>query len=478
MSKRILCLLLCLLLSAGSLNVVSAASSADFTRLHMEEAWKYSTGKGVNAAVIDCGADLNDPGIKSNIKGVYNAVKGSTNRADVQTSKTHGTACAKTLVSAAPDVNLYIINVWKGNSAADRDIRKGIQWAKAQKCRVISISFGTEGKSGYEDLINEYYDAPSDSTLICASGGNEGRYEYHYPASFEHTLSVAAAEYNAGQKKYMPLARGTYNDKMDVAAPGGSSSSAAAFAAGTAALMFQADPSMTARQCHALLKNTALDLGPKGRDHYSGYGLLQPYKALKKILNIKPAPKPNKTQHTKSLKISKKKVIISIGESRKLTCRRLPSGSKDKISWSSKRPSIVIVDSAGRLKARNVGTATVTARTSRGVKASCKVIVCPSYVKNGWLQNSKNGKILHNQLLITWKKVKKSDGYEIQIATDKKFSRNVLKKAVRSRKTTSCRFTRLKKGRGYYLRMRTYKTVGNSTYYSAWVSTSSVVYVK
>lgn len=480
MGKRICSFLLCLLLCMANPAAACAASGSDYTRLGLNDAWKYSTGKGVNVAVIDSGANLNDPVIAPRIKGVYNAFTGSTKREDVHGSWSHGTSCAKALVGAAPGVNLYIIKAGDSEGIYDDAVEKGLRWAKSQKCRVISMSFGGDHVSTYSALISELYYASSNSVLVCASGGNTGKYEYHYPASLDHTLSVAAAQYNAGKKQYVTVTKGTYNNKMDVAAPGGASSSAAAFAAGAAALLFQANPSMTARECHTLLRDTALDLGTKGKDYRSGYGLIQPYKALKKILNMKPAPSPTPSpapQYAKSLKLSSEKMTISAGKSKRLTCTRIPSSSKDKIEWSSDHPSIASVDSSGNVKGQEAGTAVITARTSRGVKASCKVTVCPAYM-NGWLRNSVNGKTLHGQLLVTWNRDAKSSGYQIQIASDAKFTQNVVKKVIWNNKTTELKFTGLGKGRGYYMRMRAYKTVGKTTYYGGWVRTTSPVHVQ
>ncbi len=84
---------------------------------------------------------------------------------------------------------------------------------------------------------------------------------------------VGAATYDANKKQYVVIPKGTYNDRIDLVAPGGSTSAAAPFAAGTAALLFQANPSLTAKHCRDILRKTALDLGEKGKDYHYGYRL-------------------------------------------------------------------------------------------------------------------------------------------------------------------------------------------------------------
>ncbi len=74
------------------------------------------------------------------------------------------------------------------------------------------------------------------------------------------------------------------------------------------------------------------------------------------------------------------------------------------------------------------------------------------------------------RLTVKWKKVTaQADGYQIQYSTDKKFQKNVRTITVKGAKNTSKKITkRIKSRKYYYIRVRTYKKAGNSTYYSAW----------
>lgn len=70
---------------------------------------------------------------------------------------------------------------------------------------------------------------------------------------------------------------------------------------------------------------------------------------------------------------------------------------------------------------------------------------------------------------VKWKKVSsQASGYQIQYATNSKFTKNKKTVTVKSYKTTSKTVTKLKAKKKYYVKIRTYKKVGSTTYYSGW----------
>ncbi len=81
-------------------------------------------------------------------------------------------------------------------------------------------------------------------------------------------------------------------------------------------------------------------------------------------------------------------------------------------------------------------------------------------------------------LTITWAKVKGVKGYEIQLATDKKFTKNLKKVTIKKQKTTKTTVKKLKAKKTYYVRIRTYTTKkinGKSTkVYSSWSKVKTV----
>ena len=70
-------------------------------------------------------------------------------------------------------------------------------------------------------------------------------------------------------------------------------------------------------------------------------------------------------------------LLISVGESRKLSATVKPSGATNKeVSWASSNESVATVDSNGNVKGLKEGSATITVTTKDGSKtATCKVTV-------------------------------------------------------------------------------------------------------
>ena len=77
------------------------------------------------------------------------------------------------------------------------------------------------------------------------------------------------------------------------------------------------------------------------------------------------------------------------------------------------------------------------------------------------------------KLNVQWKKVSGASGYELQYATKSNFKSGVSKKDLSSKKT-SATYTKLKKGKTYYVRMRAYVKVNGKKVYGSWSSKPSV----
>ena len=74
--------------------------------------------------------------------------------------------------------------------------------------------------------------------------------------------------------------------------------------------------------------------------------------------------------------ISPASLTLSVGESGALTGTVTPSNATDKsVTWSSDNTGVATVDASGNVKAVAAGTATITATTSNGKKATAKITV-------------------------------------------------------------------------------------------------------
>ena len=86
----------------------------------------------------------------------------------------------------------------------------------------------------------------------------------------------------------------------------------------------------------------------------------------------------------------------------------------------------------------------------------------------------KKVKVTKKALAVTWNKVSGVKGYQVQVATDKKFKKNKKTVTIKKQKTTKTTVKKLKAKKKYYIRVRTYKTVKGKKVYSSWSSAKSV----
>ena len=77
-------------------------------------------------------------------------------------------------------------------------------------------------------------------------------------------------------------------------------------------------------------------------------------------------------------------------------------------------------------------------------------------------------------MTIKWKKNSRVTGYRIQYSTDKSFKKGVKTVTVSKASTTSKTVSGLTKGKTYYVRVSTYKTVSGTKYYSGWSASKGV----
>ena len=67
-----------------------------------------------------------------------------------------------------------------------------------------------------------------------------------------------------------------------------------------------------------------------------------------------------------------------------------------------------------------------------------------------------------------WAKNKRVNGYQVQVARNKKFTKSVRRYKIKKVKTTSKTVRKLKKGKTYYARVRGYKRIRKKIYYGSW----------
>ncbi len=152
----------------------------------------------------------------------------------------------------------------------------------------------------------------------------------------------------------------------------------------------------------------------------------------------------------------------------------------------AKKPSVTVKDSSGKVISssnytvtyskgrKNVGKYKVTVKF-KGNYSGTKTLyftVKPKATKFTSI------KIYSDEVFIKWKKqTKQVTGYEIQISTSKKFPSSKSQKVKDpdpKRNYARISGAGLVKNKKFYIRIRTYKTVGSKTYYSSWSKAKAV----
>jgi subtilisin family serine protease len=262
------------------------------------------TGRGIRLAVLDTGFDLQHP----DFVGRSVVSKSFITAQTVQDGNGHGTHCVGTSMGnqqtaggsrrygCASRAAIYVGKVLSNQgSGADGGILAGINWAIANKCRVVSMSLGAATQPNepfsavYENVAQRALRA---NTLIIAAAGNESRRPAQIasvgrPANCPSILAVAALDANLGVSSFSCGGLNPNGGGVDIAAPGrnvfsswpmpsryntiSGTSMATPHVAGIAAMWLEAHgASTTARGLWQLLVSNARRLPLTARDVGAG----------------------------------------------------------------------------------------------------------------------------------------------------------------------------------------------------------------
>ncbi|MDO8612662.1 MAG: S8 family serine peptidase [Dehalococcoidia bacterium] len=268
-------------------------------------------GAGVKVAVIDSGVDYTHPDLNDNfdLTGTdrctgglgYDFVNNDANPMDDNGHGTHvaGTVAAEDndagVVGVAPEACLYALKVLGSNgSGSYSNVIAALQWAVDHGVQVTNNSYGSSGNPG--DTVKAAFDnAAAAGIYHAAAAGNSGKCSGSgdnviYPARWDSLVAVAATGSNDVRACFSST-----GPAVELAAPGVSinstlpgggygaksgTSMASPHMAGSAALVFAANPGWSNDQVRNHLQATAEDLGDPGRDPKYGYGLVRPDQAV------------------------------------------------------------------------------------------------------------------------------------------------------------------------------------------------------
>ena len=174
----------------------------------------------------------------------------------------------------------------------------------------------------------------------------------------------------------------------------------------------------------------------------------------------------------------KSKTVIYRPKSFKLSADTYVYNGKEK------KPAVTVTDVNGKKIAasnykvsyknnKNVGKATVTVtfKDSSNYEGTKSL----SFTINPKPTTLSKVTVASKGFTAKWKKqTTQTTGYQIQYSTDKNFKSGNKTVTVKGNKTTSKKISKLKSGKTYYVRVRTYKTVSGKKYYSSWSKAKTV----
>ncbi len=301
-----------------------------FSQLGIRDAWKLSRGN-VLVAVVDSGVDASNAHLSAAVVPGIDLVDSGDGRVD---DSGHGTVVAAQiaarpvegsgLIGIAPDSRILPIRVYSDTSdeayRAGRgpNIEKtasGIRLAAERGAVIIVVPQSSPSDAPVLRAAVDY--ATQAGSLVVASAGNVTEDEdanlVRFPAGYPKALSVTAVD-AAG----MPSTAVSQGVHVEIAAPGAevhsafqawgdcvfahdspSTSYAAAYAAGVAALIAAAHPDETPADWEYRMLATALRPSFDHRDPAIGWGVIAPHDALN-FINDGSMPGPDNPRFTRS----------------------------------------------------------------------------------------------------------------------------------------------------------------------------------
>jgi subtilisin family serine protease len=302
-------------------------SQWNMRRIYAPAAWDLTMGSySIVVAVVDSGIDPSHPEFAGRILPGYDYVNGDYAPDD---DNNHGTHVSGIIAAAAnnglgvaglaANVKILPLKVLDSNgSGSYYNISLAIMSAADSSAQIINLSL--QGLAVSDTLHNAVIYAANDrGRLAVAAAGNYGNLGNPevYPAAYSEAFTVAASTHDDEWASYS-----SYNDHVDLAAPGGTSgdqilstlrvssgsygyeygtSMAAPLASAAAALVWTYLPAASRLEITGILKETADKAGSfaydlNGRNPYFGYGRLNIGRAVRRAYPPSLSPSPAGTQ--------------------------------------------------------------------------------------------------------------------------------------------------------------------------------------
>jgi hypothetical protein len=268
-------------------------SSTQWWPAHVGAAEWMSPGPGVPLTMIDSGVDLSH----EEFAGRPNTIALSRQTFDANDEELHGTATAsvaaaplngKGIVGIYPQAKLQLFDASPGGQLTVGDEIAGLAAARRTGRGVINLSLGGFDRIPIEE--HAILGAFRAGLLVVASAGNDRQdgSSLSYPATFAHVLTVGATDESDRVTVFSSA-----SPAIDLAAPGQDMTAAiptlfnpsgyssvdgtsfsAPLVAGAAAAVWTLRPMLSNTQLFEVMRRSARDIGRRGWDADSGYGIL------------------------------------------------------------------------------------------------------------------------------------------------------------------------------------------------------------
>jgi hypothetical protein len=269
-------------------------------------------GTGMRIGVLDTGIDADHPELNDKLVA-WQEFDLAGNRVLSTPHETHtlahGTHVASILVGEqtgiAPRAKLLCALVLPEGYGTTEQVIRGMQWVldpdgdseTDDGAQVVNMSWGSSGTSA---VLKSAIDAMAAAgVLAVAAIGNDGRDSTYSPGNVEACIGVGAVNRWDNPSSYSSGGEVCWDElcikKPDMVAPGidifgaatggryqylSGTSMASPHAAGSAALLWQYDPTMTLSQLTRFLTHSAADFGPYGMDTRYGWGRLNAWSPI------------------------------------------------------------------------------------------------------------------------------------------------------------------------------------------------------
>lgn len=409
------------------------------------------TTKDILVAVVDSGVEKSHDLLRKKLTGGYDFIEEDENPND---ESGHGTAVAGIIADCTSEtghVKIMPIKVMdqKGEGYVSV-VGKGMLYASEKGADIINASFGGD-HSPYLDRVVERCE--NNGTKVVTASGNEGMFingRTTCPAHMPSVITVGAVDSSLKLEKYS-----NYGQNLDVVAPGGNircaalhnsiseesgTSMATPHVSAALALVELHYGELNGTQTDSVIARSCRNLGDQ---YYYGNGIIDLRNLTGNIEKYR--SRISKTTYIYSGKPVAPRVQV-MRNNQALFNRR------DYTVSYSKNVAV------GRATYTVKGTGTYSGQFTGHFN------IVP---KGTSVRKLKSGK---KCMTVSWKKYRaQTSGYQIQYGHKASMKKSTIT-TIAGNNHTSKKIKNLKKKTRYYVRIRTYKTVGKQRYYSNWSS--------